>query len=75
MKNHLGIDIKTVHAKKIMDFLENYVTEVAGPYPYKEDGDYAQIWVVTELSEEELEDLLYRTEDILYEGVFTRPQP
>lgn len=61
--NKIGIDVHTKDAIKLIRRLERLVStrDVAGPFPYREDKNYAQLHLTTALTEKQVEDWLYST--------------
>lgn len=75
--NHLGIDVLTKDANKLIHRLRRLKTTIGVEYggAYWEDRSYSQIHIATEMSEDELDDWLYRTKHGCdYQGVFERKE-
>lgn len=70
--NHLGIDCSTVGKKTLMRRLAQLksVHSVSDGGEYVEDRSYSQVHVVTTMTEDELEEWLYKYSPIDYVGVF-----
>lgn len=45
---------------------------IEGPFSYNQDEYHAQVWVDTTMTEEALENWLWKTKGIAYLGVFVR---
>lgn len=71
----LGIDVATGDAIKLVRRLERLVStvEVRGPFPYKEDPEFAQLHYVGAMDETALNEWLYHTKHgAKYIGTFKR---
>lgn len=70
----LGIDVETRCVanlkKRLGDLKTTFALHNAGAY--REDPAYTQIWVDTRMTEEQLEEWLYRAKGIDYVGVWER---
>lgn len=71
---HLGMDVKTTSAKKIIKLLEaqknTVLIESMGQY--REDPSCTMVFIDTYWSEEQLDAWLYKTKGIDYIGTFVR---
>ena len=72
--HRLGIDVETRCASALARRLAPLKTtmSVIKAGAYREDPGYTQVWVDTRMTEDELEDWLYRAKGIDYVGVWQR---
>jgi len=70
----LGIDVETCCASALVRRLAQLKTtfNISNAGAYREDPGYTQVWVDTRMTEDELEDWLYRAKGIDYVGVWQR---
>ncbi|MDH1555929.1 hypothetical protein N5E86_15860 [Stutzerimonas stutzeri] len=70
----LGIDVETHCANALVRRLAQLKTtfNISNAGAYREDPGYTQVWVDTRMTEEKLEDWLYRAKGINYVGVWQR---
>lgn len=70
----LGIDVETRCASALVRRLGQLKTtfNISNAGAYREDPSYTQVWVDTRMTEDELEDWLYRAKGIDYVGVWQR---
>jgi hypothetical protein len=76
--NHLGIDVATCDVKRLTARLANLKTthEVHNGGAYHADPSYSQVHLITTMTEEELDDWLYRVNHGAdYVGTFTMQEP
>lgn len=72
--HRLGIDVETRCASALVRKLGQLKTtfNISNAGAYREDPGYTQVWVDTRMTEEEMEDWLYRAKGIDYVGVWQR---
>lgn len=70
----LGIDVETHCARALVRRLAQLKTtfNISNAGTYQLDPGYTQVWVDTRMTEEKLEDWLYRAKGINYVGVWQR---
>jgi hypothetical protein len=76
--NTIGIDMYIKHASRMKRRLKALATTagVDGPFQYWQDMNLCQVHVTTLMTEQELDDWLYRTDHRCeYIGTFTVPWP
>lgn len=72
--HRLGIDVETHSASTLVRRLGQLKTtfNISNAGAYREDPGYTQGWVDTRMTEDEMEDWLYRAKGIDYVGVWQR---
>lgn len=72
--HRLGIDVETRCVSNLMRRLGDLKTTFAlyNAGAYRENPGYTQVWVDTRMTEDEMEDWLYRAKGIDYVGVWQR---
>ncbi|MCY1283625.1 hypothetical protein D9M68_983100 [compost metagenome] len=73
--NRLGIDVRTIDTNRLIKRLGALSTtrQISNGGRYGADPTWSQVWIDTEMAEQQLDDWLYRVKhDCEYAGVFER---